>query len=291
MNTVAAAIPNSLSARPASAAMPVRRINALQAPDAEPSGLTRIEEIRLVRRAQAGDRQAMDALIEANSRLICSVARRYRCRSHQMEDLVQEGALGLMLAVERFDPSHGCRLSTYALHWIRQSIARAAEQNDRLIHIPAQAGVEMRRLRKLRDDMQRDLGREPSDLELADRSGVDEGRVRQLLGTVEEPVSFDSMIGADQDASLLELAEDPTAVNPEHGAVQESYREQVRRVLETLRPREREVVEERFGLAGRHPVTLDELSRRLRMTREGVRQIEARAIRKLRHALRSAQWD
>jgi len=255
------------------------------------AGLSRGEEIALVRRAQGGDRRAMDRLIEAHTRLIYSVARRYRCRSHSVEDLHQEGTLGLMLAVERFDPAHGCRLSTYALHWIRQAIARAAEYNDRLIHIPAQASSELRRLRKLQEELQRELGREPSDLELAEASGVDEARVAQLLGTVEEPVSFDAMIGEEQDSSLLELAEDPSAINPEVGALEGTYREQVRRLIGTLRPREQEVVMERFGLGGRPAVTLDELSRRLRITREGVRQIEARAIRKLRHALRSAQWD
>jgi RNA polymerase primary sigma factor len=252
--------------------------------------LERAEELALVRRARAGDHAAMSRLIAANIRLVYSVARRYRCRTHSLEDLVQEGILGLMLAVERFDETRGCRLSTYALHWIRQSIARAAEQNDRLIHMPAQAKSELRQLRKL-VDQQRAVGREPSEAELAAASGLSEERVQQLLGSVQEPVSLEASVGTEQDCLLLELAEDPDAVNPEHDAVKDAYREQVRELVSCLRPRERWVVEERFGLAGGSPRTLDELSQRLRISREGVRQIEVRAIRKLRHALRCSQWD
>ena len=283
----------SVTPQPGSTTVPAPRTAPASSWEREPESpfLGKQDEARLVRKAQAGDRVALARLIEANTRLVYSVVRRYRCRSYSQEDLVQEGILGLIAAIERFDAGHGCRLSTYALHWIRQAVARAADQNDQLIHIPAQAKAEARRLRKLREEQQQALGREPTEDELAAISGMEEERIKQLLGTVQEPVSFESLVGEDQDASLLELAEDPTAVNPEQGALAESYRQQVRRLVSSLRPRERQVLEERFGLAGGHPRTLDELSRQLRMTREGVRQIEARAIRKLRHALRSAQWD
>jgi RNA polymerase sigma factor (sigma-70 family) len=263
----------------------------LPASGGEASLLTRYEELTLIRRAQGGDRLAMDRLVRANVRLVSSVARRYRCRSFSTEDLVQEGILGLILAIERFDTARGCRLSTYALHWIRQAIARAAEQKDRLIHVPVQATAELRRLQKLREDFQRTYHREPREEELAEQSGIPEERVRKLLGTVQEPVSLEAMIGAEQDSPLLEMAEDPDAVNPEDDAVWEACQEDVRRLLQGLRPRERQVVQERFGLDGRSPQTLDEISRTMRISREGIRQIEARAIRKLRHALRESHWD
>lgn len=262
---------------------------SLPAPDG--SLLSRDEELTLIRRAQAGDRAAMDRLVRANVRLVSSVARRYRCRSFSTEDLVQEGVLGLILAIERFDTDRGCRLSTYALHWIRQAIARAAEQKDRLIHVPVQATAELRRLQKLREESQRVLGREPQDEELAEVTGIPVERVRRLLGTVQEPVSLEAMIGAEQDSPLLELAEDTEALNPETGALWEACQQDVRRLLASLRPRERQVVQDRFGLDGRTPQTLDEISRTLRISREGIRQIEARAIRKLRHALRESHWD
>ena len=253
--------------------------------------LGRDEELRLIRSAQRGDRSAMDRLIRANVRLVSSVARRYRCRSFSTEDLVQEGILGLILAIERFDTARGCRLSTYALHWIRQAIARAAEQKDRLIHVPVQATMELRRLQKLREDFHRLEGREPRDEELAEVTGIPEERVRRLLGTIQEPVSLEAMIGTEQDSPLLEMAEDTDAVNPEQGALWEACQQDVRKLLAALRPRERQVVEERFGLDGRSPQTLDEISRTMRISREGIRQIEARAIRKLRHALRESHWD
>jgi RNA polymerase primary sigma factor len=253
--------------------------------------LARGEEAALIRRARKGDRSALRRLIEANLRLVYKIARRYRCRSYTLDDLVQEGVVGLICAIERFDESKGFRLSTYALHWIRQSIARAVEQNDRMIHVPMQATAEMRRLARLRDDRQRELGRRPSEAELAAETGISEERIIQLLGTVEDALSFETGVGSDQDTSLLELAEDPSAPDPEDQALRDFSREQLRRVVQCLGPRERWVVEERYGLEGRNPQTLDELSRRLRISRERVRQIEVRAIQKLRHALRSSHWD
>lgn len=248
-------------------------------------GLERDEEADLVRRAQAGERAAMDRLIQANVRLVASVARRYHCRSYATEDLVQEGILGLITAVRRFDPGRGCRLSTYALHWIRQSIARAAEQRDRLIHVPAQATSDLRRLRKAREELQRELFRDPSEAELAAETGLPEDRVRRLQGSTQDPLSLEALIGLENDAPLLELAEDHCAENPEQSVLVGLYQKELLSLVALLRPRERCVVEERYGLGGGSPRTLDELSRHLQLSREGIRQIEARAIRKLRRAL------
>ena len=252
--------------------------------------LRRDHEAALIRRAQGGDGAALERLIQANARLIAKVARRYRCRSYSLEDLVQEGTLGLILAIERFDAGKGCRLSTYAMHWIRQAIARAVEQNDRLIHVPMHANSEVRRLLKLREDFQREGGRMPTDIELAAMTGLSEDRVSDLLRSVQDALSLEAMVGTENDASLLELAEDPAATNPEQDALRGAYRQQVRCLVDNLRPRERRVLEERFGFDGRNPRTLDELSRQLQISRERVRQIEAQAIRKLRHALHNADW-
>jgi RNA polymerase primary sigma factor len=160
-----------------------------------------------------------------------------------------------------------------------------------MIHVPAQATAEIRRMRRVRDERQQELGRELSDGELASECGVDETRVARLFAALQDAVSYDTPVGDGQEASLLELAVDQSAQNPEAGALRESYREEVRRLVSSLRQRERNVLEQRFGLNGHSPRTLDELSQELRITREGVRQIEARAIRKLRHALRTAHWD
>jgi RNA polymerase sigma factor (sigma-70 family) len=259
--------------------------------DVQESRLSRLEEARLVRQAQAGDRRALERLVEAHIRLVYQVARRYRCRACSLEDLAQEGVVGLILAIERFDVSFNCRLSTYAMHWIRQAVSRAAELGDRLIYMPAQAAVEQRRILKLREERQRELGRVPDDEELARESGIPEERVQQLLSVEAEVVSLEALIGAERDAPLLEMAEDENAVNPEQGALSGMYQEQVRRLVAKLLPRERQVVEERYGFDGRTPRTLDDLSRQMRISRERVRQIEARAIRKLRHALRMTHWD
>lgn len=269
----------------------VTRLQATEAPSSDTRFLRRSEEAELICRAKQGDRRAQERLIEANLRLIYRIARRYRCRSYSQEDLVQEGVMGLILAMERWDADRGCRLSTYAVHWIRQAIARAVEQNDRLIHVPLQASVDMRRLLRLREDMERTLGRLPSDEELADATGLTEDRVRQLLGSAEDAISLEALVGSGEDTSLMELAEDPDAINPEEDALLGEYRTNLRQLVNTLRPRERQVVEERFGFDGRHPQTLEEISRQLHVSRERVRQIEARAIQKLRHALKAQQWD
>lgn len=264
---------------------PRARTSVRCVPEAPGSRLRRDQEAALVRRAQDGDRAATEQLIQAHSRLIYKVARRYHCRSYSLEDLVQEGILGLILAVERFDPARGCRLSTYAMHWIRQSIARAVEQNDRLIHVPMHTTAEVRRLIRLQDELHQIAGRLPSTVELAQASGVAEERVAELLRTLQDALSLEGMVGTDQDASILDLVEDPLASSPELSALRGAVRAQVRTLICTLRPRERTVLEERFGFDGRIPRTLDELSRTLQVSRERVRQIEAQAIRKLRHAM------
>ncbi len=278
----------------AAAAIPGKASKSAPSPYDAPAGamgLAREDEIALVVRCRCGEREATERLIRANIRLIYKVARRYRCRSYTLDDLVQEGIVGLMAAIKRFDETRGYRLSTYALHWIRQAIARAVEQNDRLIHVPVQATSEIRRLVRLREDQLRDHGRLASEGDLAVATGLSEHRVAQLLGTAEDAVSLDALVGGDQETSLLEMAEDHDAIDPEYAALAGLHREQLRILLGALRPREQEVVRQRYGFDGLAPCTLDELSQRMQVSRERVRQIEVRAIQKLRYLMRASQWD
>jgi RNA polymerase primary sigma factor len=253
--------------------------------------LGRADEWALIRRAQNGDRAALERLINANIQLVYKVARRYRCRSYSLDDLVQEGVVGLIHAIERFDADRGCRLSTYAMHWIRQAIARAVEQNDRLIHIPMHTNAELRRILKHREERQGYLGRSMSESELAAETGIEEERVNQLLSTVQDAVSLESLVGPENEGSLMDVARDDDALDPEEDALSGVYRQHLRRLLEDLRPRERQVLEQRYGFDGQSPRTLEELSRRMRVSRERVRQIEVQAIRKLRRALSASHWD
>lgn len=263
----------------------------LQRAKARPAALEVLDEADLIKRAQHGDRQALERLVDSHIRLVYKVACRYRCRTYQLDDLVQEGTLGLIQAVRRFDPRHGCRLSTYAMHWIRQAIARAIEQNDRLIHVPMHTHAEVRRVVGVRDGLHQALGRTPTDTELAAAAEVAEERIVALMGIAQEPVSLEAAVGAEQDGCLLDLTEDPDVPNPERDVLSGIYHQQVRNLMADLRPREREILEQRFGFGGRSPRTLDDLSRAMRISRERVRQIETAAIRKLRRALSAASLD
>lgn len=253
------------------------------------TALRREDELHLIRTAQAGDRRALQRLVDANIRLVYKIARRYRCRTYILDDLVQEGVVGLIHAVKRFDSTRQCRLSTYAVHWIRQAIARAVEQNDRLIHVPMHTHAEVRRVMNVREELEQSLCRAPTDLEVAESAGVPEERITALMGIAQDPVSFECAVGAEQDGCLLDLTEDPDVANPERDVLSGIYHDQLRRFLSDLRPRERQVLEERYGFGGGHPRTLDDLSRTLRISRERVRQIETAAIRKLRRALAAAE--
>ncbi|MFN3649492.1 MAG: RNA polymerase sigma factor RpoD/SigA [Armatimonadota bacterium] len=252
-----------------------------------PARSTREEEAALVLAARRGDRRAMERLISAHLRLIHQIARRYRCRSYTQEDLVQEGVLGLLAAVDRFDEQRGYRLSTYALFWIRQAIARAVEQNDRIIHLPLQVSADLRRLSRLADDRQQTLGRAPNPEELAQATGIDPRRLTQVRSAPDDAVSFEALLGADQDTSLLDLTEDPDAVNPETWALRDADQQRLQAMVQALPAREREILVQRYGLGGAPAVTLEQLSQRMRISRERVRQLEVRALSRLRQAART----
>lgn len=249
-----------------------------------------MEELSLIRRAQAGDSAARERIIEMNMRLVYSVARRYHCRSLTLDDLVQEGVIGLLVAVDRFDTEFGCRLSTYATHWIRQSITRAIEQHDRLIRLPVQAATELRQLQQARQRLQQRLQREPDLEELAAECDLAHERVAQLLGTC-EPVSLDTLLGPDQELALGDVAVDESATDPEEGTLADAGALEVRRALETLDPKERRILELRYGFSGEGPKSLQEMSEYLGISREGIRQIEVKALKRLRRLLHASQWD
>jgi len=251
--------------------------------------LTGPEELHLVARAQEGDDAARDRLVRANLRLVFSIAHRYRCRMMGPEDLVQEGIIGLMTAVSRFDVERGCRLSTYATHWIRQAISRAIEQNDRLIRLPVHAGAELRRVKRAAKQLQQRHEREPSVQDLAQACDLSAERVRHLLDSNAEPLSLETLVGAEADMPLADLTRDVRAADPQADAVNDEGRAELEKLMEMLRPRERLILIARYGLDGSKPASLRDLSEQVGMSREGVRQVEARALRKLRRVYRARQ--
>jgi RNA polymerase primary sigma factor len=243
--------------------------------------LTREEERELARRKDAGDEEAKRRLIESNLRLVMSITRHYTRAGVPLLDLIQEGNLGLIRAVEKFDYRMGYKLSTYATWWIRQAITRALADQGRTIRLPVHVADQVRRMMRSRRILAQKLNRDPTTSEIARESGFPEKRVRQLLDLVEDPVSLETPVG-DGESLYGDLIEDTTSDRPdERTAIHLRHRE-LAVALERLNPRMREVLELRFGLAGGDPKTLEEVGERLGVTRERVRQLESRALRELR---------
>ncbi len=249
--------------------------------------LTSEQEVDLAMRVEAGDVQAKRELTEANLRLVVSIAKKYVGRGMPFLDLIQEGNMGLMKAVDKFDYTKGYKFSTYATWWIRQAITRGIADTGRTIRVPVHMVETINKTLRMTRQLLQELGREPTPEEVADRLGVPASRVREVLKISRDPVSLDTPIGEEDDSHLGDFIEDATALSPADSATFSMLREELANALESLTERERQVVKLRFGLEDGRARTLEEVGREFNVTRERIRQIEAKALRKLRHPSRS----
>ena len=249
--------------------------------------LTMEQEIELAKRIEDGDNSAKKALAESNLRLVVSIAKRYVGRGLSFLDLIQEGNLGLIKAVDKFNYSKGFKFSTYATWWIRQSITRSIADQSRTIRIPVHMSEVINKTYRVSRTLLQELGREPTEQELADRLEMPIEKVREILKVSSDPISLDTPIGEEDDSHLGDFIKDDTIVGPEDAAAYSMLQEQIGKLLSTLTEREKRVLTLRFGLDDGRTRTLEEVGKEFNVTRERIRQIEAKALRKLRHPSRA----
>ena len=245
------------------------------------------DEIELSKRIELGDGSAKQLLAESNLRLVVSIAKRYVGRGLSFLDLIQEGNLGLIKAVEKFDYTKGFKFSTYATWWIRQAITRSIADQSRTIRIPVHMSEVINKTYRVSRNLLQDLGREPTEQELAEALGLQIDKVREILKVSADPISLDTPIGEEEDSHLGDFIRDDNILGPEDAASYSILRDQISRLLDTLTEREQRVLILRFGLKDGRSRTLEEVGREFNVTRERIRQIEAKALRKLRHPSRA----